>query len=63
MSLDTLRNEYDGVYMHNFWTPVLDAMVVEKSWGVVGTEGSTFSQFVQDVLWRTYHGWEIVQRG
>jgi len=37
--------------------------VVGKAWEVVGTEGSTFSRFVQDVLWRTYHGWEIVQRG
>ena len=62
-SLDALRNEYDGVYMREFLIPILDAMVVGKAWEVVGTEGSTFSRFVQDVLWRAYHGWEIVQRG
>jgi hypothetical protein len=62
-SLDTLRNEHDGVHMRDFLIPILDAMVVGKAWEVVGTEGSTFSRFVQDVLWRTYHGWEIVQRG
>ena len=62
-SLSGLRNEYDGVEMRKFLIPFLDAMVVGRSWEVVGTERSTFSRFVQDVLWRTYHGWEIVQRG
>lgn len=62
-SLNELRNGYDGVDMREFLTPFLDAMVVSKAWQVVGTEGSTFSRFVQDVLWRTYHGWDIVQRG
>jgi hypothetical protein len=61
--LNSLRNGHDGVYMRDFLIPILDAMVVGKAWEVVGTEGSTFSRFVQDVLWRTYHGWEIVQRG
>ena len=41
----------------------LEAMVVGKAWAVVGTEGSTFSQFVEDVLWRRYHGLAIVERG
>ena len=58
-----LRNNYDGVQMHKFLIPFLDAMVVGKAREVVGTEGSTYSRFVQDVLWRTYNGWEIVQRG
>ena len=62
-ALDKLKNGYDSVYMRDFLIPILDAMVVGKAWEVVGTEGSTFSRFVQDVLWRTYHGWEIVQRG
>lgn len=62
-SLDGLRNEWDGVEMRDFAIPFLDAMVVGKAWAVVGTEGSTFSRFVEDVLWRTYHEWEIVQRG
>jgi GDP-fucose protein O-fucosyltransferase len=62
-TLSVLKNGYDGVHMRDFLIPILDAMVVGKARDVVGTEGSTFSRFVQDVLWRTYHGWEIVQRG
>ena len=58
-----LRNNYDGIQMRKFLIPFLDAMVVGKAREVVGTEGSTYSRFVQDVLWRTYNGWEIVQRG
>ena len=58
-----LRNNYDGIQMRKFLIPFLDAMVVGKAREVVGTEGSTYSGFVQDVLWRTYNGWEIVQRG
>jgi hypothetical protein len=61
--LDKLRNEEDGVRLKQYFLPFLDAMVVGKAWAVVGTEGSTFSQFIQDVLWRTYHGWQIFQRG
>jgi len=53
----------DGVLMDDQFLPFLDAMVVGKAWAVVGTEGSTFSRFVLDVLWRTYHGKEILQRG
>jgi hypothetical protein len=60
--LDKLRNE-DRVRLKQYFLPFLDAMVVAKAWAVVGTEGSTFSQFGHDVLWRTYHGRQIVQRG
>lgn len=63
MLLDNLRNPHDGVLLGKFMRPFLDAMVVGKAWNVVGTETSTFSRFVQDVLWRTSHGWEIEQRG
>ncbi|OBZ71038.1 hypothetical protein A0H81_09269 [Grifola frondosa] len=62
-ALDALLNGIDGVTLAPFLLPFLDAMVVGRAWEVVGTEGSTFSAFVQDVLWRTYHGWDIVQRG
>ena len=63
-SLDELRNEEDdGVMLKGYLLPFLDAMVVGKAWAAVGTEGSTFSRFVLDVLWRTYHGRDIVQRG
>lgn len=62
-SLTALRSESDGVPLGPFLMPFLDAMVVAQAWQVVGTEQSTFSAFVTDVLWRTHHGFEIVQRG
>lgn len=61
--LQDLVNGRDDVPLGRFLMPFLDAMVAGRAWGVVGTERSTFSAFVTDVLWRTYHGWEIVQRG
>ena len=61
--LDELRNGYDGLRLGGYVGPVVDAMVMGRAWGVVGTEGSTFSRYVEDVLWRGVHGWEIVQRG
>ncbi|KAF9225132.1 hypothetical protein BS17DRAFT_778193 [Gyrodon lividus] len=61
--LDRVRNAYDGVAMKLFLLPLLDAMIAGKAHQVVVTDDSTFSAFIQDVLWRTYHGWEIVQRG
>jgi hypothetical protein len=63
IALDRLQSGYDGLMLKPFLEPFLDAMVVGKAWVAVGTEGSTFSRFVEDVLWRTYHGLEIVQRG
>lgn len=62
-SLRDLKSPVDGVPLCPFLMPFLDAMVVGQAWQVVGTEQSTFSAFVTDVLWRTYHGFEIVQRG
>ena len=61
--LDALRNEHDGLLLRPFLEPMVDAMVVSRAVGVVGTEGSTFSQFVEDVLWRVYHGMDIASRG
>ncbi|KAJ7128943.1 hypothetical protein C8R43DRAFT_1026446 [Mycena crocata] len=61
--LDRLRNEYDGSTMGPFLLPLLDAMVVGRAWAVAGTDGSTFSRFIQDVLWRRHHGLAIVERG
>lgn len=58
-----LRSGYDGLMMEPFIVSFLDAIIAGKAGRVVGTEGSTFSQFVLDVLWRRYHGWDIVQRG
>ncbi|KAI0820043.1 hypothetical protein BC628DRAFT_1399238 [Trametes gibbosa] len=61
--LRALRSPVDGVPLGAFLMPFLDAMVVGQAWQVVGTEQSTFSAFVTDVLWRRYHEYEIVQRG
>ncbi|KAM5534556.1 hypothetical protein V8D89_011760 [Ganoderma adspersum] len=61
--LGVLRSELDGVPLGSFLMPFVDAMVAGQAYQVVGTESSTFSAFVTDVLWRRYHGFEIVQRG
>lgn len=61
--LDELYNAVDGVKMRQFMLPFLDALVVGHAGKVVGTENSTFSHFVQDVLWRKFHGLAVVQRG
>ncbi|KIJ58088.1 hypothetical protein HYDPIDRAFT_120023, partial [Hydnomerulius pinastri MD-312] len=61
--LDQVVKSNDRVMMKPFLMPLLDAMVVGKAREVVITDESTFSTFIQDVLWRTYHGYEIVQRG
>ncbi|KAL1715867.1 hypothetical protein EV715DRAFT_255803 [Schizophyllum commune] len=61
--LRRLKNGYDGLAMEPFLLPFLDAMVVGQAKVAVGTEGSTFSRFILDVLWRVNHGLEIEQRG
>lgn len=61
--LEGLRNENDGVRLAGYLAPTVDALVMGGAWAVVGTEGSTFSRYVEDVLWRVSHGWGIVQRG
>ncbi|KAF7968725.1 hypothetical protein HWV62_29593 [Athelia sp. TMB] len=43
--------------------PLLDALTAAQAHAVVGTRGSTFSTFVEDVLWRVGKGWDIVERG
>ncbi|KAL0956208.1 hypothetical protein HGRIS_002365 [Hohenbuehelia grisea] len=57
------RNDFDGVPLRDHLVPFLNAMIIGKAWKAVGTEGSTFSAFITDVLWRHYHGLEIHQRG
>ncbi|EMD39441.1 hypothetical protein CERSUDRAFT_111748 [Gelatoporia subvermispora B] len=49
--LARLESGEDGVRLGPFLMPFLDAMVAGRAWAVVGTEGSTFSTFVEDVLW------------
>lgn len=62
-SLKRLKSGYDGLMLYEFLLPFLDAIVAGNAHHFVGTDGSTFSQFVQDILWRRYHGFDIVQRG
>lgn len=62
-ALEGLRNGYDGVRLVGYVAPIVDALVMGGAWAVVGTEGSTFSRYVEDVLWRVSHDWEIVERG
>jgi hypothetical protein len=61
--LRRLQSGHDGVMLGDFLMASLDAMIVGKAWAVVGTEQSTFSRFVEDVLWRVYHGLKIIERG
>ena len=61
--LDRLVSAEDGVPLGPFLAPLLDAAIVARAWAVVGTEGSTFSTYIEGVLWRQEHGHGIVQRG
>ncbi|KAH9958112.1 hypothetical protein BC827DRAFT_1221141 [Russula dissimulans] len=61
--LNRLVNAEDEVAFGSFLMPLLEASIVARAWAVVGTEGSTFSTYVEDMLWRREHGYEIVQRG
>jgi hypothetical protein len=61
--LDRLVSADDGVRLGSFLAPLLDAAIVARGWAVVGTEGSTFSTYVEDLLWRWEHGDRIVERG
>ncbi|KAG6886302.1 hypothetical protein C0993_006712 [Termitomyces sp. T159_Od127] len=61
--LEEIRNPHDGIRMKHILLPFVDALVVGNAWKVVGTSNSTFSNFIQDVLWRKQHDLQIVQRG
>jgi len=58
-----IRDPISGVEIGNMLVPFLDAMVVARAVRVVGTPHSTFSWYVQDVLWRVNHGLDIKERG
>jgi hypothetical protein len=58
----SIRDPISGVMIGDMLVPFLDAMVVAKAARVVGTPHSTFSWYVQDVLWRVNHGFEIEER-
>ncbi|KAF8973188.1 hypothetical protein BDZ97DRAFT_1779938 [Flammula alnicola] len=54
-ALEQLKSPYDEVDIQQFVLPFVDALVVGKALRVVGTEGSTFSRFVEDILWSSSH--------
>ena len=58
-----IRDPISGMEIGNVLVPFLDAMVVSRAARVVGTPHSTFSWYVQDVLWRVNHGLDIGERG
>ena len=60
--ITSIRDPIGGVEIGSMLVPFLDAMVVARAARVVGTPHSTFSWYVQDVLWRLNHGLEIEER-
>lgn len=50
-ALKRLGSPYDGVSLYPFLLPFVDAMVAGNASKVIGTEGSTFSKFVSEILW------------
>ncbi|KAI9430443.1 hypothetical protein H4582DRAFT_1824133 [Lactarius indigo] len=62
-ALGRLVSAEDGVRLGPFLVPMLEAAIAARAWAVVGTEGSTFSTYVEDLLWQREHGRQIVERG
>ena len=58
----SIRDPITGAVIGDMLVPFLDAMVVARAARVVGTPHSTFSWYVQDVLWRVNHGLDIEER-
>jgi len=61
--ITAIRDPISGVEIGDMLVPFLDAMVVARAARVVGTPHSTFSWYVQDVLWRVNHGLDIEEPG
>ncbi|KAF9453938.1 hypothetical protein P691DRAFT_718317 [Macrolepiota fuliginosa MF-IS2] len=61
--LDQLINPLDGVPLRSHFTPFIDALVAARAFRVAGTQGSTFSYYIEDVLWKRNHNLPIKQRG
>jgi len=57
-----IRDPMSGMEIGNMLVPFLDEMVVARAARVVGTPHSTFSWYVQDVLWRANRGLDIKER-
>ena len=57
-----VRDPVSGMEIGDMLVPFLDVMVVAGADRVVGTPHSTFSRYVQDVLWRVNRGLDIEER-
>ncbi|KAG8837469.1 hypothetical protein FRC18_009207 [Serendipita sp. 400] len=57
--LRLLRNPLDDSPMEKFLLPFVDAMVVSRAAAVMGTPESTFSRYIEEVLWPLNHGFNI----
>jgi hypothetical protein len=62
-TLDNLVSGYNGLALRPFVESFVEAMIVSRAELFVGTEQSTFSQFVSDVLSRVWRGYDIIERG
>ncbi|KAF9564770.1 hypothetical protein CPC08DRAFT_787345 [Agrocybe pediades] len=57
--LKNLESPLDGVNLYTFSLPFVDAVVLGKARNVVGTEGSTFSKYVEGVLWPSFGNFSV----
>ena len=53
--LEDLVSPYDAVRLYSFLLPFVDGLVAGRAAHVVGTEGSTYSQYVERRLWNHFH--------
>ena len=58
-----LTNPHDSTPLLPFFLDTLDALVSAYGARFVGTPKSTYSRYVEDVLWRWTHGLPVVIRG
>lgn len=61
--LNQLVNPVDGLPLRRHFLPFVDALIASKAVRVAGTRGSTFSYYIEDILWRRNHDLPIKQRG
>ncbi|KAG8812743.1 hypothetical protein FRC17_001846 [Serendipita sp. 399] len=57
--LQAFRNPLDNSPLERFLLPFVDAMVVSQAAAIVGTPESTFSRYIEEVLWPLNHGRDI----
>ena len=53
--LGDLVSPYDAVKLYPFLLPFVDGLVAGRAAHVIGTEGSTYSQYVESRLWNHFH--------